>query len=99
MAIKTHDICSSIGKYTDSTGNTKNRYINIGSVWKGDNGTFIRLNRWINIAGIPFKEGSDSVLCSIFPVKNKNSDNNDFNNSQSSQSQSSDFSSIDDIPF
>ena len=30
MATKTHDICASIGKYTDSTGNTKNRYVNIG---------------------------------------------------------------------
>ena len=96
MATKTHDICATIGKYTDSTGNTKNRYVNIGSVWKCDNGTFIRLNRWINIAGLPFKEGSDSVICSIFPVKAKTSDNNDFN---SSPSQSGDFSSIEDIPF
>ena len=66
MAIKLYDICATTGKYTDNSGKERNRYLNVGSVIKGDYGAYIMLNAHFNPAGIPRKEGSDSIVLSLF---------------------------------
>ena len=66
MATKLYDICATTGKYTDRDGKEKNRYLNVGSVIKGDYGTYIMLNAHFNPAGIPRKEGSDSIVLNLF---------------------------------
>ena len=66
MATKICDICATTGKYTDRDGKEKNRYINVGSVIKGDYGTYIMLNAHFNPAGIPRKEGSEAIVLSLF---------------------------------
>lgn len=68
MAItKKYDIAVKTGSYQDrATGQTKNRYQNIGSVMQGDNGPFILLDPMINLAAVPREEGKDRVICSLF---------------------------------
>lgn len=64
---KLYDIAVVTGEYTDSQGQTKKRYQNVGAVMEGkEGGQFIVLNSWFNPAGVPRKEGSESVLLSCF---------------------------------
>ena len=61
-----------VASYEDrSTGQTKNRYENIGVLMestndRGEVNTFLMLNRSFNPAGVPFKQGSDKILISMF---------------------------------
>lgn len=59
------------GSYTNQQGEKKNRYLNIGSVMKNDKGMFMFLNRSFSPAGITAKEGSESIIVSMFPPKQK----------------------------
>lgn len=74
MAItKKYDIAVKTGSYQDrATGQTKNRYQNIGSVMQGDNGQFILLDPMINLAAVPREEGKDRVICSLFEPRDPN---------------------------
>lgn len=88
MNNKLYNICASTGKYTDHNGNNKNRYINVGSLFKGKYGIFIVLNAYFNPAGIPRKDGSDSIILSLFRPKDNSSNNSqaqDYSNSDSFQ--------------
>lgn len=70
MAKKIRDIAVKTGEYTDSSGQTKGRWQNVGSLMKGDDGSpFIVLNRWFNPAGVPNPDDRDSVLLSCFPLR------------------------------
>ncbi len=72
MAIrKIKDLAVKTGSYQSSDGETKNRYENVGGVFEGENGKFIMLKRSFNPAGVPFKEGSDSIMVSMFDVKER----------------------------
>lgn len=67
MAItKKYDIAVKTGSYTDSQGQPKNRYMNIGAVMQGDNGPFILLDPMVNLAAAPREPGKDRVICSLF---------------------------------
>ncbi|MFA7238976.1 MAG: hypothetical protein WC091_02615 [Sulfuricellaceae bacterium] len=69
MAKKRYDLAVKVGSYT-SNGKEKNRYQNIGVVMeKDDGGTFILLERSFNPAGVPFKEGGNTVMVSMFEPK------------------------------
>lgn len=68
---KVKDLAVATGSYTDGQGNTKKRYANVGAVMEGDNGQFLFINRHINFAGLPFKEGSESVIVSMFDLREK----------------------------
>lgn len=73
MATKVKDLVVSTGTYTDSSGQQKHRYINIGGVFKNDDGSvFMLVGRHINLAGLPFKEGGDSVLINVFDLRDPN---------------------------
>lgn len=68
MAKKLKDLCVKTGEYTTKTGETKGRYVTVGSLMANDDGgQFLLLSRWFNPAGVPTKEaGQDSILVSAF---------------------------------
>ena len=75
MARKKYDLAVKVGEYTDSSGQTKARYQNIGAVLeKDDGGKFIMIARWFNPAGLPDFNGKsgESVLVSMFEPKQVN---------------------------
>lgn len=65
MATKLYDLAVKTGSYIKD-GEEKGRYENIGTVWEGDNGQYMVLKRSFNPAGVPFKDGSDSIFISMF---------------------------------
>lgn len=64
-AEKTHDISVVVGTY-ERDGEIKKRRKTIGSVMKGETGSFLLLDRTFNLAAIP--SDRDTVLCSLFKV-------------------------------
>jgi hypothetical protein len=67
MSKRLYDLAVKTGEYQDREGNTKANWQNIGVLMEGDDGNkFIMLERWFNPAGVPFKEGSRSILVSCF---------------------------------
>ncbi len=63
---KKYDMAVKTGTYQDSTGQTKNRYQNIGAIMQGDNGFFALLDPMINLAAVPREPGKDRVMVSLF---------------------------------
>lgn len=71
MAKKLYDLTVKTGEY-QSQGETKSRYQTIGSMLESDDGKpFLMLSRWFNPAGVPSKEGSDSILVSCFEPRER----------------------------
>lgn len=67
MSKKLADLCVISSKYTDSNGNEKCKYENIGVKMVSEDGKeFILLKPFINLAG--FKSEGTGVLVSVFPV-------------------------------
>lgn len=72
MPTKIRDIAVKTGSYTDSQGNEKGRWQNVGALMKGDDGgEFVILQRWFNPAGIANPQDRESVVLSCFPLKDK----------------------------
>lgn len=97
-AKKIKDLAVKTGSYTVN-GETKNRYINVGSVMRSDEGSnFILLNTTFNPAGVPNPDNRDNVLISIFDLKTD--EQRPARSSPAQQSAPSDSGvSDDDIPF
>lgn len=69
---KAYDLAVKVGSYTDGQGNQKNRYVNVGAIFRKDDGSeFISLNRTFNPAGVPNPENKEAVLISKFEVKER----------------------------
>lgn len=91
-------IAAKTGTY-QKDGETKGEYTKIGVILSNDNGEYILFDPTVNMAGIAFKQrvngiakdGSDSVIASIFTDEPKQSA------PQQSASQADDFN--DSIPF
>lgn len=66
---KTHNICVATGKYTNKDGKEVNRYITVGSKMEGDKGAFLLLNRTFSPAGVPNPDNRDSIILSLFEIK------------------------------
>lgn len=67
MATKLYDLATKTGEYRDNQGNIKGRWQNVGAVMQSDDGSqFVMLAAWFNPAGVPRKDGSESVLLSCF---------------------------------
>lgn len=62
---KLYDLAVKTGEY-QKDGETKGRYENIGAVMENDNGKFIFIKKTFNPAGVPSREGSDSIIVSMF---------------------------------
>jgi hypothetical protein len=68
-AKKVKDIAVKTGEY-QKDGQTKGRYENVGSIFKTDDGgTFILLKRTFNPAGVPNPDDRDTVLISVFDLR------------------------------
>jgi len=70
-AKKIRDAVVTTGSYTDrASGQPKSRFENVGAVWRSDDGgTFLTLKRSFNPAGVPHKEGADSILISFYELR------------------------------
>ena len=74
MAKKLYDLAVKTGEYTNGSGETKGRYLNVGAVMQNDEGgKFIFLNKTFNPAGVPdlSGRGGESVILSMFAPKDK----------------------------
>ena len=68
-AKKVKDLAVKTGSYTVN-GETKNRYKNVGSLMKTDDGSvFILLDTTFNPAGVPNPDFRDNVLISVFDLR------------------------------
>lgn len=67
---KIYDLAAKTGSYTDSQGETRNRYVNAGAIYEKDDGSrFISINRTFNPAGVPNPDNKESVLLSQFEIR------------------------------
>lgn len=67
MTKKLYDLTVKTGEYIDREGNTKANWLTIGALMEGNDGNmFAMIERTFNPAGVPFKEGSRSILVSCF---------------------------------
>ena len=66
---KLYDIVARTGTYTNRNGEEKGRFENVGALMKGSNGQYIMLKRTFNPAGVPFKDGSDNIMLSLYEPK------------------------------
>jgi hypothetical protein len=94
MAKRVKDLAVVVGTYT-ANGEEKRRYMNCGVVMEGDDGNqFLMLNRFINYAILPRKQGSDSILVSMFDIKERDNGGN-----SSKPAPAFDTDLDDDVPF
>ena len=96
MATKLYDLAVKTGSYVKD-GEEKGRYENIGSVWKGDNGSYLVIKRTFNPAGVPFKDGSDSIFVSMFEPRQDEQKPQSRQSSRAPANTNDDYE--DDIPF
>lgn len=66
---KTHDLAVKTGEYTDRDGNTKGRYENVGHILRDGDNRMLCLKRTFNPAGVYNPDGRDTVILSMFEVK------------------------------
>lgn len=76
MARVIKDLAVAVSTYQDNQGQTKNRYKNIGVLMESEGrdgvSQFMMLDRSFNPAGVPFKDGSDRILISMFDPRDQN---------------------------
>lgn len=72
MATKKYDVVCKTGSWTNNEGKTKNKYLNVGTVFTNDDGReFMVLNRTFNPAGVANPENKEAVILSFFEPKPK----------------------------
>ena len=70
MVEKLYELAVKVGSYTDRDGKEKGRWKNVGSVLQlEDGGKMILLDRSFSPAGVPFREGTDQIVVSMFPPR------------------------------
>ena len=74
---KVYDLAVKVGSYVDSSGQQKNKYMNVGVVLqKDDGGMFLMLSRAFNPAGVdPRNSGDEMILISMFAPSDKENGN------------------------
>lgn len=71
------ELAVAVSAYEDrNTGQMKNRYKNIGVLMqsindRGEKNTFMLMDRSFNPAGVPFKQGSDKIIVSLFDPRER----------------------------
>jgi hypothetical protein len=79
---KIKDLVVKVGTY-EKDGETKNKYENIGAIMeRDDGGKFMFLKRSFNPAGVPYKNETESIIVSMFDVKNQDTINGDNDNDE-----------------
>lgn len=72
MAKKIKDLAVRTGSYTGGDGQEKGRYMGCGALMEADDGNqFLMLNRFINYSALPRKQGSESILISMFDPRER----------------------------
>ena len=66
---KKYDLVVKVGEYTDSQGQTKGRFKNVGVMMEGDKGPYLLLDRTFNPAGVGGNEGRESIIVSLYEPK------------------------------
>lgn len=66
-----YDLAIKTGEYTNSAGEKKNRYINVGVMMEKDGKPYILLDRTFNPAGVPNPDNKERVLISLYEQKGK----------------------------
>lgn len=96
MAKRIKDLAVATGTYQDGYGQEKRRYMNCGVLMEGDDGgQFIMLNRFINYASLPNPKGGESLLISVFDLRERTS--GDAQAAQGEQPATADLD--DDVPY
>lgn len=103
MARKLYDLAVKTGSYTNSSGETKGRWQNVGALMDdGNGGKFIMLSKWFNPAGLPDLNGkgatSESILVSLFEPKQQGGQT-DHGAAKANAYQPQPAAADDDIPF
>jgi hypothetical protein len=93
---KKYDLVVKTGEYTDSSGEVKARYQNVGVVMENDKGPYMLLNRTFNPAGVPGNADRDNIIVSMFEPKD---DRGSGGGSSSGAPRKSAVAMDDDIPF
>ena len=100
---KLFNLCVAIRHYKDTSGNEKTVWENIGSLLEKDGRKFIMLKAHFNPAGIQRKDGSESVLVSLFAPKEKDNgystQSQDFDDAFAPQAYNPDDPNNVDVPF
>ena len=65
---KTHDLAVKVGEYTKN-GETKGRYENVGHILNNGENKLLMIKRTFNPAGVPNPDDKDSIILSVFPVR------------------------------
>lgn len=92
---KLYDLVATIGEY-QSGGQKKKRYKNVGAVFEKDGNMFQMIDAFVNFAAFPRKEGSESVLISMYAPKDKQSAPTEHEKAKANAYQPE---QTDDIPF
>ena len=86
LSANSYDLCVATRSYKDNSGKEKAVWSNVGSILKNKDGKmFMLLKAYFNPAAIQRKDGSESILVSIFAHKSKsdnNTNNQDFYGNQ-----------------
>lgn len=70
MAKKIYEVVAKTREWTDKNGEKKGNWLNVGSIWKNDEGDpWLVLNRHFNPAGMPFDPARDTISLSLFKPK------------------------------
>lgn len=103
MVKRLNDLVVKVGEYTNSKGEKKTQYQNIGAELQGDDGsTYFLIDRWFNPAGVPDFNGKSSARIAVwkFPPREQNNSASapEQNTSRSAPSRGGDIPP-EDIPF
>ena len=67
MSGKLYDLVVTTGSYLDSSGQSKNRYQNMGALMENkEGGKYILINKTFNPAGVPSVPEKDSIAVSLY---------------------------------
>lgn len=95
MVRKIKDLAVKTREYTNTAGEKKANWQNIGSIMENDEGRqFILLDRWVNLAGIPDygnKPNPTAVLVNVFDPKEPGGAGNNYQPSAHSQAKADGF--------
>lgn len=75
MVKRLNDLVVKVGEYTNSKGEKKTQYHNVGAELQGDDGsTYLLIDRYFNPAGVPDFNGKGSARIAVwkFPPREQN---------------------------
>jgi hypothetical protein len=97
---KLYDLAVKTGEYTDSQGQQKGRWQNVGAVMTSDNGgQFVMLAKWFNPAGVADAKGGESILLSCFEPNKAVAQQQSAPAPRQAPAPAPTFDASDDIPF